>query len=374
MLSFDLNMTYKCNFRCDYCFEEKNENIEDISSDTIISFTETILEDKRFKSIEKWKDGIKLIFWGGEPTLKIDVVNDVILHFKKDKRVNYFMYTNGYIIDDVIRISKENERFRFQISYDGYEIHNKHRKTKGGKETADIVKKNIFRCIDEGLNFSLKPVLPLEDIQYIESSYLDYLEIDKYSRERKNPIVKEYFPSFPIIRDCDDNSFTPEQIINIHQQLLKISEYEKEYYKEHGKFLFSWFKEGHKITCGCGNSLFAVDIDGGVYICHGALYSKFKSDHYICNINDKNRLVQNLDQCRRYFERNKFKKRPPNCDSCNVNKCAVCSIIQHQLSNKENYMERLRDYSIQSKICNLYEIATSVSKKIRREIENGNNK
>lgn len=369
MLSLDLNLTYKCNFRCDYCFEEKNETIEDMSSDTIIWLAEKVLNDKRF---ERWEDNkLKLIYWGGEPSLKMDTINDVANYFKNDSRVYHYTYTNGYIIEDLIKLRKENERFDIQISYDGWDIHNKRRRSKDGKSTADIVRSNIIKCIDENIKICLKPVLPIEDLNFLESSYLDYLDLDKYSRKKGNPIIREYFPSFPIVREIDILPFTFEEKIDIHKQLMRIKEHEKEYYKEHGRFLFCWFNKENKGTgkksCGLGSTLFGVDIDGSVYVCHGAFYSIYKKDHYVCHITDKT-LMQSLDQCKRYFSGMNFKKRPQECNECHTKKCSVCSIIQHQISKKDGYMERLKDYAIQPKLCFLYKTSTDISNQILKEI------
>lgn len=360
MLVLDLNLTYKCNFRCDYCFENDDYGIDKQNSDLDASQLKDVLKEMlNHKRMKTWNNEMKIVYWGGEPTLKIKEIYDLMHCFRDYKNIHHFLYTNGYIIDDVMKMSKEFDRFKFQISYDGFQIHNKHRRTKDGKKTADIVRSNIIRCIDENLDFQIKAVLPIEDIEYLKDSYEDYADLNEYSIKKRGKSLNPYNPSFPIIREYDGSTWTEEEKEKISRELRKVAVLEKKRIDEGKNKIFSYFVAGQKKTCGCGRDLFMIDYDGNVYICHGAVYSEHKKDHLVSHINKKT-LMQDLEQSKRMFIGHNFTVSPEHCKKCEADRCSICNIIQYELSKKSTYIERMKDYGIQPKVCYIYKKAGEI--------------
>ena len=75
-LTFDIITTNKCNLSCKYCIENEHISYHDmnccnsnIDSD-FVSFID--------KCYSKLTDAIKVNFWGGEPTLKIKSIDNIL--------------------------------------------------------------------------------------------------------------------------------------------------------------------------------------------------------------------------------------------------------------------------------------------------------
>lgn len=120
-------VTYYCNFRCPYCFENvANKNIE-LMKETIIS-NEVVDDVFRFidKQIENGKKFGNLTLFGGEPLLK---ENREIIEYIVKKACQYNVrvdaITNGYDLDSYFNLIEEGYIHKLKITFDGVgESHN----------------------------------------------------------------------------------------------------------------------------------------------------------------------------------------------------------------------------------------------------------
>lgn len=140
--------TEACNFRCVYCYE-----------------------DFKYRRMEPWVVGgvkrllasrapglslLELSWFGGEPLLAADVVEDVMAHVRSLRerhaglRLAADMTTNGYLLDPpmfrrMLRLGVND----FQISIDGpREWHDRRRVTAGGRGTFDRIWGNLLAMRD----------------------------------------------------------------------------------------------------------------------------------------------------------------------------------------------------------------------------------
>lgn len=133
-----LILTNKCNLRCKYCFEKAfddsnidfPEEIEELDNE--IKFNVNQLK----KLIAKDKEPY-FIFYGGEPTLRLDLIKKIISQLPK--KTKYIIQTNGLLLKTIEH--KYLDRFEsIFISIDGTKIlTNKNR----GKETYEKIIDNI---------------------------------------------------------------------------------------------------------------------------------------------------------------------------------------------------------------------------------------
>ena len=98
----DINVGYDCNFRCSYCFEklgDKNYKNSKMSPEVISKACEYVnhLLETRFKN-----DRVNLCFYGGEPLLHMDIIEEYIIAFKDNERVIFDITTNGTLINTII--------------------------------------------------------------------------------------------------------------------------------------------------------------------------------------------------------------------------------------------------------------------------------
>lgn len=146
-----------CNFRCVYCYEEKNNEI--ISGSKLMQLEKYIR--KRIKEFEC----VNICWFGGEPTLCKDIVVSFTKSIKKiveenGKKFTSGMTTNGYLLDDNSFIEYYNAGITtYQITMDGFK-HDKLRMRTNGEPTFDTIKQNLINISKlSHINYSYRIVL-----------------------------------------------------------------------------------------------------------------------------------------------------------------------------------------------------------------------
>lgn len=137
--------TLKCNFKCPYCYEDKDSQIslDDLSINAITNFIQNQLSIRKYKFI-------LLTWFGGEPLLmveKISKLNENILKLCKKHSIKLisFMSSNGYLINNEnISLLKKLNLQNMYISIDGdQEYHDSTRILKSNKPTFDTIINNL---------------------------------------------------------------------------------------------------------------------------------------------------------------------------------------------------------------------------------------
>lgn len=103
--------TMDCLQRCIYCFNDAGDTKHYLSSDIAIGILNEFLHENSGSILVK--------FFGGEPTLNVRLLKDVILYFKqKNTKVSFSIVTGGYILPPTLIWMIENN-FSFTVSIDG---------------------------------------------------------------------------------------------------------------------------------------------------------------------------------------------------------------------------------------------------------------
>lgn len=157
MLNLIILPTEKCNFRCTYCYEDFE--IGKMKRPIIEGIKNLIKARVERESIE----ALELSWFGGEPTLAIEIVEEISEFSKQyfdDGRIKYLhgdLTTNGYLLT-----KKNLERLvslkqsSFQISLDGYgEGHDQTRKYASGKGTFNTIWTNLLAAAKTDLEFQI---------------------------------------------------------------------------------------------------------------------------------------------------------------------------------------------------------------------------
>ena len=132
-----------CNLNCSYCFYLHKENL--LSTKNNWRMSDKVLEEFIKQYIQE-QDHDEIIFsWqGGEPTLcGLDFFKKIVALERKymgSKVIHNDLQTNGTLLDDDWCKFLRDHNFLVGLSIDGpRELHDIHRKTKGGKPTFDKV-------------------------------------------------------------------------------------------------------------------------------------------------------------------------------------------------------------------------------------------
>ncbi|WP_440871052.1 radical SAM protein [Thermodesulfovibrio yellowstonii] len=148
-----LGVAHSCNLGCAYCFANSPRYLQ--THKTLMS------EDIAFRGIEFMLNQspddkeYDLIFFGGEPLLRFDLIRKIIEHTselsKSDKKFYYSITTNGTLLTkDVFDYLKDNN-VSIMLSIDGTEeLHNKNRPYKDGRPSWQDIINNISKIPDIG--------------------------------------------------------------------------------------------------------------------------------------------------------------------------------------------------------------------------------
>lgn len=149
-----LNVTHKCNLKCDYCYGEDGSYggpAIHMSKDTAKQAVDFLIRSSADS------DHCRLTFFGGEPLLNFDLVKYVVQYArdegsKHNKEMYFGMTTNGLILDEKKIDFLLKEKIDMTFSFDGPKfIHDRNRRLRNGKTRSsyDLIYPNILRFIEK---------------------------------------------------------------------------------------------------------------------------------------------------------------------------------------------------------------------------------
>lgn len=163
--------TDACNLRCKYCYEAIGKTTpKNMSSDMAIK----IIKDSISPNIKE----LKIIFFGGEPTLNFELIKKCVDYTKKLKIISSFQIsTNGVVSTEILDYLIKND-FTIQISTDGIpKIQNLQRPRQGGLNSSDQVKKTILYLVKNNANFKIRMTITPYGLKYLVKSVLYFVKL-----------------------------------------------------------------------------------------------------------------------------------------------------------------------------------------------------
>ena len=370
--NIDLTLTDSCNFRCKYCFEDghfRNTFFKDI--DLFKIKIKELLASDFFKG--KY-DALNIGLWGGEPTLAHKIVNHIVDYYANDPRVKYFIFSNGYNLDNVweslVRfkntfIEGGHPKFCIQMSYDGMPVHDIYRVRKDGVLTSTRVKENIFRIYDNNIPSTIKSTITLDAFKYLPAAYDDIREI--YEKYMGQPFfhANNYFPTIDYYHlNKYNDAEIDEYAIDLENSLLDIAARDIKFRrKNNNQFFFAWFSP-NRALCSAGRDMVCIGANSKIYKCHGSVYDDTVNDHIVTNLNDDD-FIEKL-AASHTLHNTDFGYQPIECLDCDAGYCLRCNPVKYEVSKKETYIERWRDYATQPILCRFYKINGRIMKALNQ--------
>lgn len=356
--TLEINLTEKCNFNCEYCFEGNDKtsgksNILSSDPSSLIIAIYTLLDDSWFNQ----EFGLlQIVFWGGEPTMNMHLMRIIINEFKDNHKVSFMIYTNGSRIDKLLpAIEPIKDKIKIQISYDGNPVHDKRRKI-GNSPTSDIVINGMELLHENGFEFKLKSTISPKDFKYMSMIWDDI-----YSLFKRFGSNIGYAPTI----DYYNEDYKDEYLDNLTDSLLDIAVKEIKLYNRYKYVLLTWFTRNNKSICGSGRTMAAINIDGEVYFCHGAFYNNGVPLKY-SNIFDAKQFVKAIKNNKDMLERFIY---DDGCERCVATTCLRCNYAKYLKSQKENLIDRFYDFKCQKDLCNYYKLIGKICRAFRYKIK-----
>lgn len=365
--SLEVTTTQKCNMRCTYCFEgeELDNEQQALPVETIIENVKELLESQAF--LDK-HNGITINFWGGEPTLNYSYCQDIIKAFA-GAPVDFFFYTNGLLIMNILKILSivtryniDRSRIRFQISYDGL-WNDETRITANKAGTSKLVLETFDKLytLYPDINVSFKSTMPVEKLANDSHSVVDnWKHFRDLNQKYKGRILYS-----PTLEYTNFYKLSDKQMENIKHQLTKITRLELDFFETNKRHVMSWYTVRDKQLCSAGMNIGNIDLEGNVSVCHGALYSDKKREHVFGSIKPTNSLRPKLshillDMKSVHFDILQEQSKVENeCTNCSATVCYQCPTVNNSHSKELYYDKRFHDPK--KDLCKIYQFFGDLS-------------
>ena len=175
-------LTGQCNLRCKYCVYGEHypdevfyDDIKDMSFDTARKAIDEYVEFYKDKVAHGYFKIPSIFFYGGEPLLKKKLIKRIVEYTKLiEFKCNFYMTTNGVLLDEEFSEFCVDNNFTITFSLDGYKFnHDRNRVSVNDKPTFDIVYENIkkYEIIKKNKNNM--------NITSFNCCYDDYTDIEK---------------------------------------------------------------------------------------------------------------------------------------------------------------------------------------------------
>ncbi|NLB80674.1 MAG: radical SAM protein [Clostridiaceae bacterium] len=168
-------VTENCNFCCEYCFQQHQpKSLSQKTAESIVKFVK--------RELFKYQ-GVKISWFGGEPLLEMDIIEEISLQIKlacrQSKKVFWAeVTTNGYLLtpENMSRLIVCNV-VDYTITLDGLkENHDKYRHTLDGQPSNDIIMGNLISIRDlvhhSSVSILIRTNVTKESIMGLKKFYL----------------------------------------------------------------------------------------------------------------------------------------------------------------------------------------------------------
>lgn len=190
-----LNLTYKCNLECPYCYTSSNIHLKNHMNEEL---AEKIISEVYHLPKSLYGDTssrcLRIAFHGGEPLLQFNEIKKIIERLRKKDFYNNLLFTiqtNGTLLNPKMVEFFNRNNIHIGISIDGpASINNKTRYYKSKRGSFDRVYKAINLLKQYGVPFGVITVLSKKNVEYVKEI------IEFFLKEGIKGITLNYFVPF----------------------------------------------------------------------------------------------------------------------------------------------------------------------------------
>lgn len=367
--NFTLEITTSalCDLSCTYCFEGEKVDKARLDAELPLIFKriDSILADEKW--FKKYYGSLNISFWGGEPTLNPKIIVDIINKYSHNPLIDFHIYTNAFNINNLNQIVDhvDTSRLRVQVSYDGKEVNDAYRLTKNKKATSNQVLNNLYTLAQKGIDVSVKSTLPIENMETLYNTWLEFRDIQYMMWKVDKKIKITYAPTIDYVTKVG-NDIKEDALKVFRAEFIKIAKEEIAFYKEHGRYICTWFGgEDNRKHCSAGYNMAAIDQRGNLYACHGAIYSSKKAELVTGTIHDDD-FIEKLSAYSNKFDQ-PLKKIAKTCQDCVATTCMICPIVSHERSEKEEFFEKWTDNWVNN-LCGFFKTFGEIDRAVQQHL------
>ena len=315
--SLVLNVNTGCNLSCTYCYKEdlaKPKDGRKMDFATAARSVDLLLEAGAAR------ERLNIVFFGGEPLTNVPLIKQVVAYAEEaaarsSKAMDFSMTTNATLLTEALIDYFDEHRFGISVSIDGPKvIHDRHRRSVGGRGTYDTVSRKVRLLLDRyrsrpvGARVTLGGGITEEihahlrgEIGFHEVGYAPVTAAAEAGHALSEAELAEVHRAFERLGEDyrraalrgENNGFS-----NMHQLMTDLHEGRRK-----------------SLPCGAGVGLLAVDAGGDLNLCHRFTGSELPTFGNVATGIDTARLGAFVDKA--------IDREGTHCETCRIrNLCA----------------------------------------------------
>lgn len=206
-LQYTLVMTYRCNLKCPYCYEdsiaERRSSMAEPTAVKVLEHIEMQLARHRAKTLS-------LTLYGGEPLLNYRRCVFLLENASNLCRQNDLVFIGSLISNGVLLNRRKIETLSkyislAQLTLEGGEIyHNRIRKTADGKQTFGLILDAIAQLVDAGIRVNVRIQVSPESLASLDDCFN---ALDRKGLLHNSGTALYFFPIMNIGKVCSARSY-----------------------------------------------------------------------------------------------------------------------------------------------------------------------
>ncbi len=294
-----LNVNTGCNLSCSYCYKEDlttPDKGERMDFATAVKAFELLLKEGAAR------DRVNLVFFGGEPLSNMPLIRQMVEYAERrgaetGKTVDFSLTTNATLLNEKLIDYFDAHRFGLTISMDGPRaLHDKNRKTVGGKGTYDVVARKAKMLLERYRS------RPIGARVTLTSGVTDVVGIHRHLRDEigffevgMSPVTAGDMEAFNLSDEELHRVFIGMKVLG-HTYLDAALENRNIGFSNMHQLMTDLVEGTRKsLPCGAGIGMLAVDKDGGLNLCHRFTGSSLPTFGDVERGIDKDRLGRFLE-------------------------------------------------------------------------------
>jgi uncharacterized protein len=273
-----LNVNTGCNLSCSYCYKE------DLTTPAKGDRMDFETAKKSFELLlrqAKDRDRVNLVFFGGEPLTNLPLIREVVDYAEArvaevGKAVDFTMTTNATLLTEEIVDWLDEHRFGLTVSMDGPKaLHDKNRKTVGGKGTYDVVAEKARMLLERYRSRPVGTRVTLTNGVTDVIAIHEHLKYDiGFFEVGFSPVTSGAFSAFNLTDDEVAHVFAQMKVLG--ERYIEAALRDENIGFSNMHQLMTDLAQGTKkaVPCGAGLGMLAVDGEGDLQLCHRFTGSK----------------------------------------------------------------------------------------------------
>jgi len=317
--SLVLNVNTGCNLSCTYCYKEdlaKPKDGRKMDFATAARSVDLLLEAGAAR------ERLNIVFFGGEPLTNVPLIKQVVAYAEEaaarsSKAMDFSMTTNATLLTEALIDYFDEHRFGISVSIDGPKvIHDRHRRSVGGRGTYDTVSRKVRLLLDR---YRSRPVGARVTLGGGNT------EVEEIHAHLRGEIGFHEVGYAPVTAAAEaGHALSEAELAEVHRAFERLGEdYRRAALRgENNGFsnmhqLMTDLHEGRRksLPCGAGVGLLAVDAGGDLNLCHRFTGSELPTFGNVATGIDTARLGAFVDKA--------IDREGTHCETCRIrNLCA----------------------------------------------------